>query len=287
MLNCMNIYFYSLIFVTGALSIYTDIRERKIRNIHLAIICFFAFIVYFFSFLSGSLKITPAIILNPLLALIIGFVLYVSDLWRPGDAKLFFTYCLLLPNNLYYLMVPLSCFVLLINIFLTSFVLISLLYIVGIINSKSLIIKKFISLQALFYLGQTVLITLCLSWVIQPLTSILPIKNNIFLNLIIIFCGYSLVYRFMNKIRNVFLIISVLAAGLILRFICMPYFFTFANFVNYLKYTALYSIIFYALRVLIDLKEKEPTRIPLSPFMLIGALLANTGFLWWLIRLTR
>jgi hypothetical protein len=222
-----------------------------------------------------------------LLALIIGFILYVSGLWKPGDAKLFVTYSLLLPENPYSFMIPLSCFVLLINIFLISFLLISLLYIVGIINNKNAIIKKVISAHALFYLGQTIIITLCLSWIIQPLITILPIKNNIFLNFIIIFCGYSLVYKFMAKIRNILLIILVVAAGLVLRYAYMPYFFTYANFINYLKYMVVYSVIFYLLRALIDLKEEKPARIPLSPFMFIGALLTNTGFLWWLIRLAR
>ena len=280
----MNIYFYILIFLTGILTIYTDIRERKIKNIHLLIVWCTAFLLYCILFLSGNLKISPHLILNPIAGLIIGFLFYLSGLWKAGDAKLFFTYSLLLPNNLYSSLLPLSCFTLFINTFLISFLFLLPLLIYGIIHNKTKIFNKTTLKGARLFFGQIFLITLCISWVAQPAIAFLPFKNNIFLTFIFLFGGYSIIFKFISIIRNRPLILVIIITGLALRYIAMPDFFSFDNIFNYLKYTLLYSTIFYILSNVISLKEKKPIRIPFSPFIFLGALLANTRFLLWIIE---
>ncbi|MFA5271064.1 MAG: prepilin peptidase [Candidatus Omnitrophota bacterium] len=280
----MNIYFYSLIFLTGILTIYTDIRERKIKNIHLLIICLCACLLYCILLLSGNLKASPHLILNPVAGLIIGFIFYLSGLWKAGDAKLFFTYSLLLPVNYYSTILPLSCFTLFINTFLISFLFLLPLLIYGIIHNKTEMFNKAALKQARLFFGQVFLITLCISWIAQPIMAFFPFKNNIFLTFILLFSGYSIIYKFISLVRNRILIIVMIIAGLTLRYAVMPDFFSFGNIITFLKYTLLYSAIFYILLNIISLKEKKPTRIPFSPFVFLGALLTNTGFLLWIIR---
>jgi hypothetical protein len=278
------IYFYILIFLTGILSTYTDIRERKIKNIHLLVISCCALLLYGILILSGDLKLSAHLILNPLAGLIIGFLLYLSGLWKPGDAKLFFTYSLLLPVNSYSVILPLSCFTLFINTFLISFLFLLPLSIYSIIHNKTAVFKKTALKSAVIFFAQVFAITFCLAWVIQPIIALLPFKNNIFMNFILLFGGYSLIYKFMNKIGKS-MIILIVAAGLILRYAMMPDFFSLANIMNYLKYMLVYSAIFYVLLNIIYRKEEKPLRISFSPFVFLGAILTNTGFLWWIIKL--
>ena len=281
----MNIYFYSLMLITGALTIYTDLREKKIRNLHLIIVSAVAIVLYCVSFSSGALKISLHIIINPLVGLAISFILYVSGLWKAGDAKLFFTYSLLLPKNEYSFILPLSCFTLFLNTFLISFLFILLLSVYDIIHNKNIIFNKVAAKNAVFFLIQTFFITLCVSWIIEPIIAFFPFQNNIFINFILLLGGYTIIYKFMSKIKNNIFIIAIAIAGLGLRYKLMPSFFSFNNIISYLSSTFIYSIIFYIITNIVYSKEEKPTRIPFSPFMLLGALLSNTGFLWWVMNL--
>jgi Flp pilus assembly protein protease CpaA len=243
-----------------------------------------ALLLYCILFLSGNLKLSLHLFLNPAAGLIIGFLFYLSGLWKAGDAKLFFTYSLLLPVNYYSSLLPLSCFTLLINTFLITFLFLLPLLIYGIIHNKAKIFNKATLAKSGLFFGQTFLITLCISWIMQPITDIFPLKNNIFFTFILLFCGYSMIFKFIGIVRNKILITFLILAGLAIRYAAMPYFFSFNNIVNYLKYTLIYSAIFYILTNIIYLKENKPMRIPLSPFVFLGALLTNTGFLLWIIN---
>ncbi len=280
----MSIYFYGLIVLTGILTIYTDICQRKIKNAHLLFIGSLALLLYFILFLSGNLKMSIHLILNPIAGLVIGFLFYLSGLWKPGDAKLFATYSLLLPANGYSAILPLSCFTLFINTFLLSFLFLLPLSIYGIIHNKTMVFKKAAIKKVILFFGQIFFITFCVSWVIQPIMAFLPLQNNIFLNFILLFGGYLLISKCLGRISK-FLIVFIMIAGLALRYIVMPYSFSVDNFFSYLRYMLVYSIIFYILTNIVYLKEQKPMRISFSPFVFLGALLTNTDFLWWVIKL--
>ncbi|MBL7197611.1 MAG: hypothetical protein ISS47_05890 [Candidatus Omnitrophica bacterium] len=281
----MNIYIYFLIVIVGILTIYTDIVEKKIKNLHLLVISSLAIAVYFIFFVLRELSMSFSFFLNPLAALIIGFLLYISGLWKAGDAKLFIVYALLLPTNKYHSILPLSCFVLFLNTFLISFLLILPLLLADIIKKKSIIIKEIISAKTLIYFSQIFLITFGLSWIIMPLLNFVPIKNNIFLNFILLYIGYSAIYKFLYKIKHKLLIVCIFLLGFVLRLSIMPDSFSFVNVINYLKFILKYSSILYVVRTIIQLDETKLRRIPLAPFMFIGAVLSNTGFLWGVIRI--
>ena len=84
----MPVYFYILIFITAAISIYTDITQRKIKNLHLLWINIAAILLYIICLSAEMLKPSLLLILNPLAGLLIGFSLYAANLWKAGDAKL-------------------------------------------------------------------------------------------------------------------------------------------------------------------------------------------------------
>ena len=222
--------------------------------------------------------------LNPLVALILGFTFYKAELWKAGDAKLFFTYSLVLPVNKYSQILPFSCFVLFLNTFLISFLFILPLFFRTIIVNRDKLIKEIVSRKALIYFGKIFLITWGISWIIRPLLNFSPLKNNIFLNFILLYVGYSLIYKSINKIKHKLIIILVFIVGFALRYIFIPESFSFIKMLGYLKYLLGYSTTFYILRNIIKTEEREQQRIPFAPFMFLGAILCNTNFLWSVIK---
>lgn len=281
----MNIYFYALIFITGALSIYTDITTRKIKNNQLLVISSIAIIFYIIFFAVEKLSISLPLILNPLISVIIGFILYLSGLWKAGDGKLFLVYALLLPTNRYSSILPLSCFVLFFNTFLISFLFILPLFFKDVINNKDKIIKEVISRNTLIFFSRIFLIAFCISWIIGPILNFFPLKNNIFLNFVLLYIGYLSIHRFIGRTKYKLLIVPVFAIGFILRYIFMPDSFSFTNIIGYLKFLLGFSMVFYILRKILDLEKEKGQRIPLTPFMFLGAILSNTNFLWWAIKI--
>jgi len=281
----MMIYFYILILITGVLSIRTDLTQKKIKNKDLSIVIAIALGLYCVLFYTGQLTFTPILILNPLVGLILGFVLYSSKLWKAGDAKLFFTYSLILPVNKYSSILPLSCLALFMNTFLIALIFVLPMFFKNIIRNKKEIIKEVISKKTLVYLGKIFLVTLAISWIIRPILNLLPLKNNIFLSFTLLYIGYLSIYRSLNKIKSKSLLILIFAIGLALRYLLMPESLSVKYLLIYLKFIITFSIIFYTLRTVMEFEDKKPQRIPFAPFMFLGAILINTNFLQWLLDL--
>ena len=281
----MEIYFYILIALTGCISIYTDIRQQRIKNLHLLIIASGALLLYLIGLMQGELEISLTLLLNPMLALIIGFILYTCGLWKAGDAKLFVTYSLLLPVNEYATIMPLACFALLLNIFLASFLCLLPLLFIDIIKNKGKIIKEVISSKALVSFGGAFLIILCISWIIQPILTLFPLKNNIFLLFVILYAGYSLLYKSLTKIKyKQILILGCMLVGFGLRYFLAPESLTLISMLHQIRRLLVYSAILYSLRNLIQFEREKATKVYFAPFMFLGMLLTQTNFLWWVMK---
>jgi len=279
------IYFFFLIVITGLLTSFTDVTQKRVKNKHLLIISFIALFSYLIFFNLGQLNLSFQFILNPIVSLIVGFLLYLAGLWKPGDAKLFITYSLLLNSNEYSTIFPLSCFALFANTFLISFLFMIPFFVMSIIDNKSKIIKEVITGKIFTKFAKTFLITFCLSWAIRPILNSSPLKDNNFLNFIILYIGYLSIYNFIHKIKYKLLIIFVFLLGFMLRYVFMPGSFSFISIIDYLKHILKFSLIFYILKIIITSYDKKPQRIAFAPFMFLGSILCYTDFLSWAINI--
>ncbi len=89
----------------GITTSYTDIKYGKIKNIHillgflyvLLLYLFLAFYSYFVIYQPINLKYLAELVVNGLIALVIGYLLWYFNFWAAGDAKLFSIYSLLIP----------------------------------------------------------------------------------------------------------------------------------------------------------------------------------------------
>ncbi len=280
----MNAYFNFLILATGILSTYTDVFLKKIRNIHLWFIILCAAIGYIIFYLRGQLQLSPSLLLNPLFGFVTGFVLYLSGIFKGGDAKLFFTYSLLLPLNIHQNILPFSFLSLFVNTFVISFLFMLPLFFTDIILKKDRFIKRVLTRATGLDFLKIFLITFCISWLIEPIFSFLRFKDNIFITFLIIYFGYRFILKLNNENRTKWLFFSILTVGAMGRFIFMPETFVLGNILLFLKRTALFSLVFYCLRIMILFSGRNKLRIPLAPFMFIGAILANTRFLIYLLK---
>lgn len=124
----------------GVISSYTDLKFGKIKNIF--IIAMIAFAILFNIY---SESFTFDLIVNSLIALIFGFLLYYLDYWSEGDAKLFFAFTLLLPISVYHF--GKINFFPAISILINIFVPITIFYIFKSLRAVSLkdILKSFLS----------------------------------------------------------------------------------------------------------------------------------------------
>lgn len=277
-------YFNILIGLTGIFSIFTDLALKKIKNIHLGLIIFCALIIYFVSFINGQLNISGVLVFNPLIGLAVGFLLYLSGIFKGGDAKLFFTYSLLLPHNRYPNILPFTCLALFANTFIVSFLFILPFLLQDIIVKKPAIIKEVFSQKTLLDFGRIFLITFGLSWLIEPSLKFLFLKSNVFLNFILLYLGYLSFYKVLNKIKIKWIIIFMFILGCALRYVLIPDSYSYERMMIFFKKTFLFSVIFYTLRMILDSQEGKSDRIPFAPFMFLGAILTNTDFLPKIIR---
>jgi len=281
-----SLYVYILIAVTGALTVYTDIKEGKIKNAHLAVILTITAVLYCIFMAKGALKISLLIPVNILAGLILGFILYAVRAWKAGDAKLFFLYSLLLvpTKNSYVLFLP--CLSLFANIFLISFIVLIPLSLKDILCHKEAFFKNVASKNFLISFIKVWLIAFSVSFFIGPLINAYLIPDNTMMSLAFIFFCY-LIYQLLARIKYITLFVSVLIVCAALKLLLFPEFPAIKEVMNFIGYTAGYSAITILFTRVITSEEKKYTRLPFSPFMLTGAILSTTPFLERVIQILR
>ena len=105
----LNWLFLSPLILIGLLTSYSDIKYGKIKNRQVLIGLAYALILYLFLFVYGwgvlrqvtNVKYLGELIINAVVAIVFGYILWYFNLWAAGDAKLFLIYALLIPLEFY------------------------------------------------------------------------------------------------------------------------------------------------------------------------------------------
>lgn len=277
--------FYPIIIILGICSSYTDIKFKKIKNIHLLAATLSGLIIYASLIISRNIQLNPNFYLSFLIGFGIGFLLYYTDIWGAGDAKLFIVYCLLMPTDKYHAMLPFSSLIIFINIFLLSTLAILILSLGSTIKSKRLLFKKIFSFETLKKLVNSFLLILGLGWLISFLARPFSPYVTPLLMILLLFFSYLLFYNFIYGLKSHTLRYAILTAGLFLRFLFKTTDFSFPYLLIYFKKTFSYTLIFYILNIIFNLnKEQGKKIIPFAPFMFLGTLASNTDFIYWSMR---
>lgn len=281
---------YVIILILGLATSYTDIKFKKIRNNHLLLATVLGLAAY------ASLIATQQITLNMnwawnlLVGLGIGLLLYFTDTWGAGDAKLFFVFCLLLPTAKYSRILFFPSLAIFVNIFLISTLAISILAAGEIINNRKNLFKKFFTTSTLVNFTKSFLVIFSLKWMIQAAVSLLIPQATPFLSILILFFAYLAVSRIMGTLKNNLVLVLILLLGAASRFFIHPPDAHLADLLPQLKRAFFYTCIFYGISAIFKLdKESGQTKgtIPFAPLMLIGTFLADTDFLNWALLMIK
>lgn len=272
----MNYLILPLIAVTGILTVYTDIKRKKITNRHLLFILTITAALYLYLFLTKRLLLSWGFLVNIALSLAISLILYYFKLWRGGDGKLFIIYALLVPVNSSPSLFPYPCLVLFSNTFIISFIFIVLTLPFLIISNTKTLFKDIISSKTLKLLIATAICSYSVSSLFSLILGRFLKMHNIYLLFIIMFFGVMTLRKYIKE----YMLGPLFFLILVINFLLAPENMLGLNILFSFKNTLIYSLIFYVFYDIITVyKEELNKRVPFAHFMLIGAVLSYTGFL--------
>lgn len=285
------IYFYPIVLALGCLSSYTDIRFRLIRNQHIKLALLAGLLVYLYLSLSKTLPFNYQLIVNILLGISLGFLLYFLRIWGAGDGKLFFAYCLLVPVSRYSQLFGFASIALLINIFLVSLIGVFIISIPQMIKNRYSILKKVFSFKLIRDVSFRILILFAFSWILWSAIN----KLNLLLPYFFRFIGIVFLYRlsgalvrkankFLSKKMQYISLAALIATGLSLKLIAQPQTFSLAAIGSYSKHILGYFLLMRILTIALNLGKNQSQkqlnkRIAFAPFMFSGVLLANSNLI--------
>ena len=286
-------FFFTIILIIGILTTFTDLKSKKIYNLHLIIGALLGLIAVAYS---SQFKHENILfhITNGSVASLIGFLLYRSDLWRGGDAKLFSFYAFVMPIPTYnHIILP--CIVSLFSCsFIAGAIILSPAFIKDIIINHKTILSDLLSPlngQAIF---DGVMRTVFFSWVCLPLFDLAGITNPIVI-LTSMFLFFS--WRYGNKrkidkhhIINFFknglpAVFILLILGFLTHLWASPKSLSFSALTKFILMVALSSSLSICIQTSFNHFKNYHERVPFAPLLFIGCILSYTPFLTTLIPL--
>lgn len=279
-------FFYTIIFTVGLVTTYTDIRFRKIKNIHLVFAIMFGLIAYIHLIASHQIPFNMKLVWNVLIGMGIGLLLYFTDTWGAGDAKLFTVYCLLMPTEKYSKLFFYPSIAIFTNIFLVSTPGILIISFKDLVKDRNRILAKIFSKDLVVKLAGAFFIIFSLKWIIEIIVNLFIPQAMFYLSILIMFFLYVLIIHMIYKFKKNRIIAAVLVSGFIMRFFVFTLDFNIAIFFYYLKMTSFYTLLFYVLSAIFDLNktdDKEKKTIPFAPLMFLGAISINTNLMNWVM----
>lgn len=286
-----TIVFYLPIFLLGAVTTYTDLRYGIIKNKHLLYAALYGIIFNVYFAFQQSMSINVHVILNLLLGIGIGVILYALHSWGAGDAKLFMVYCLLLPTGSNAHIVPFNSLALFINIFLFSlFILIPLIIFKRTKSGEASTPFSKVIEYTFRDLFDSLLITLCLAWIVPHLVfSLSPyLGREGFLYIALLYISYHGIYSLFKRIAISYKVaISLAVIGFMIRIHVEHFENLWGNIGGTLKTTVIYSLIFHNVRDFLTVNMHRAQMVRFSPVMFCGVLLSNTQFVSSFMKLLK
>lgn len=279
---------------------YTDIHDQKIRNAHLCIAASLGFMAYAYLITTDQMIIDTHFLINILISVSIGLLLYFTDCWGAGDAKLFMVLCLLTPSENYSSVLLFPSVALFVNIFLISLPIMILLTVRAASKDKEKILKNLFSLKTaglmalrlVKKLSKSFLTIFSLRLILQSaMDRLLPQLAPVYLAALL-FASYQLFRWLMKKIPKKPVIFLLIGLGILIQLILKPGSADFSRLlsVSQLKIIFLYTILFESIATTFNQDEPDDNAtksLPFAPLMLLGTLLTHSPFLTWVIQLLK
>ncbi|MBF0570996.1 MAG: prepilin peptidase [Candidatus Omnitrophica bacterium] len=285
--------FLALILIIGVLTTFTDLKNKKIYNRHLAISAIIGLIITAYAVIFRHEHVLFHLI-NGLIAFLIGLILYQSALWRGGDAKLFALYAFLMPVPEYG-QIP---FPNVVSLFACSFIagmIILIPFFIKdiIINHKAIANDLLLPTkrQAMFEGFATVTF---FSWILFPFYYLARITSPF-----IILTASYLFFNWGGKIkkeakkhyiiefcRKKFIKISIgIIFGFFVRLWLSPNSLSFPALTRYIMMILLSTTLSICINTIFDHFKNHHERVPFAPLLFMGCVLSYTPFLTKIMHL--
>jgi len=281
----------------GIASFYTDVKYQIIRNRYLTATLIYIALAYPYLLLTSPLLKYSLnyILINLLLAVSFGYILYHLNIWAAGDGKLFIIFSLLVLDFRFSKFFLYPCVIIFVNTNIIAILLLFIHTVYTMIRTRKFIKTKVIK-EVLSQIGFSFLIIFSISWIIgKAIISFLPQAKAF--HPFILFAFYAIFYRLGSKSpKRQLILIALVVASLIYRFIVQPQgFFNLASlkmtFFSTLKYAILFTVLPRIIRL--DLGDPTPLQreqlaaqhVPYSPYLFIGTLIACSPLSTLILRL--
>ncbi|MBI2208811.1 hypothetical protein HYU50_04930 [Candidatus Woesearchaeota archaeon] len=202
-------WFLPIILLFGIVTSYEDVKFGKIRNkwIILALAYSIAANIVLFSLKYYDADYLTKFLINSLLSLAAGFLIWHLNLWTAGDAKLFFAFTTLMP-----IYKPYSYFFF-ISFLSNAFIPISIVFFIYMLfkttaEKKLFYFKKTFNAKTIF---DIILFIFGFLWIIISVFDLIGLRSNILLSLFAVFLMYYFIERILKiKILYISLLMSLL-----------------------------------------------------------------------------
>jgi Flp pilus assembly protein protease CpaA len=285
--------FFSIILLIGVVTTFTDLKNKKIYNHHLAI---GAIVGLMATAYTAFFKHEPVMdhIVNGLAGFLVGWLLHQSALWRGGDAKLFTLYAFLMPTPVYTQM-P---FPSVINLFACSFIagtiILTPFFIKDIATNYQALVNTLLLPTNLEALLRRITSVVAYSWILFPLYYLAKgINPAVFLTVSYLMFTYGIKSRkavekhYIREYfkRNLVPLLLGFFAGLIMRILLSPDSLSFPALARYIITITASVAVSLCIHTTFDHFKDYHERVPFAPLLFMGCILSYTPFLTVLTHL--
>jgi preflagellin peptidase FlaK len=277
-----------LIVTIGILTSLTDLKDKRIYNLHLTIGALLGLAILIYMNFSGEKNILSYHAINGLAAFIIGLILHHTAIWKGGDAKLFTLYAFLMPpieHTFNLLTEPTSLFA---CSFLIGMLILIPVFIKDILYNHKAIVKELLLPSTSFGIFTGIGTVLFFSWLVFPIYDLLRITNPVIkltISCLIFNWGYSPKSR-INPRKILIELLFGLIIGFLMRLWLSPDSLSYPALKQYIITTILFSVIATCIHTIFNHFKSYQERIAFAPLLFLGYILSYTPFLTWIRYLT-
>ncbi|MDE2221581.1 MAG: prepilin peptidase [Candidatus Omnitrophica bacterium] len=271
-----------LVLLLGLVTSYTDITEKKIKNVHLIVIGAAAVALGLMQAPPHPAS-APDTFVNVLVASAIGIPLFISRMWRGGDVKLFIVYSLLMPATGQEGVFLASPVVLFISSFLAALMIVLPFEIYEVFWTNRLSLKSkeiYWDNIKLAFLGFASFNWIIFSFFYKLKFFKYPLVVAVFSVLLFPFLNRWVMKWAQNALghwRNI--IMLAVMAGFIIHLLFIPREFFWTELGRSVRSIFIFSTIFFIFKCAIDKANVSKERMPFAPMLMIGYYASYTGFL--------
>ena len=276
---------FGVIFIVGGITIFTDLKERRIYNRHLLAGALIGGIVLLCGVVLGhENRVGNGV--NGLAAMLAGATLFYVRIWKGGDAKLFTLLAFLMPATGYKSTALASAIAFFASTFIFGLLIIMPLLLVGAARGRETL-RALFRMQGSAEVRHSFFATLIISWLFLPITIFFRASFYSRESFLLLFIFLLLLKEISGFREWVFekppVLLLIFIVGVCERWAWGPQLLLWPYLAEYLVRMIAAALGFFCLKIMLDCQKGVQDRFPFAVLLFSGCLLSYTPFLRLLI----